>query len=260
LQASRDLASFDWLKHYTLLEAESFRDPAGNSPAATQQIGHVLSPHADMLCRSRLAAKHIDQLVEGFAGRSGGIPFSHDAGDYTFAASASMTKYAMLLLVFSLILPAKLRTFQRHETCLNLNPRRSPMIRPVIQSKGLTFPWPKVLKALSEVRTARKIRPLYGDETGPGLWLVGDKDVYFMPNTTEKAQTIVYAGECDPTKLPFDAWWEKKRATFGGVDGIEFISLRDIETRAAKFQEQHGPPRFFCIVDFTPDNFSTGFL
>jgi hypothetical protein len=51
----------------------------------------------------------------------------------------------------------------------------------------------------------------------------------------------------------------KKRATFGGDDGIEFISLRDSETGAARFQKQHWTPRFFCI-DFTTDNFLTGFL
>jgi hypothetical protein len=85
------------------------------------------------------------------------------------------------------------------------------MSRPVIRSTGLTFPWPKVLEALSKVRAASEFRPLYGDKTGPGLWLVGDDGVYLMPNTTSKGRMIVFARECDPTKLPFDTWWANKR-------------------------------------------------
>jgi hypothetical protein len=133
------------------------------------------------------------------------------------------------------------------------------MNRPVFRSTGLTFPWPKVLMAVAEVRAARDVRTLYGAKTGPGLWLVGDEGVYLMSNTTAKARTIVYARECDPTKLPFDTWWANKQATFGGGDGIEFVPLKDIETSAAEFQKEYGPPRFFH-VDMTPDNFSTGFL
>jgi len=109
------------------------------------------------------------------------------------------------------------------------------------------------------VRTARKIRTLYGAETGPGLWLVGDEGVYLMPNTTAKARTIVYARECDPTKLPFDTWWERKQTSFGGGDGVEFISLNDIETDAAKFQKQRGTPRFL-YVDFMTGKFRTGLI
>jgi len=133
------------------------------------------------------------------------------------------------------------------------------MMRPVTQSKALLFPWPEVLKAVNETRSARSVQTLYREETGPGLWLVGDHGVYLMSNTAAKASAIVYAHRCDPTKFPFDTWWEKKQATFGGGDGVEFISLTDIETLLTQFQEQHGPPRFFYVA-ITPDNFSTGFL
>jgi len=133
------------------------------------------------------------------------------------------------------------------------------MTRAITQSTGLTFPWPKVLKALNEVRTAPEVRTLYGVETGPGLWLVGDEGIYLMPNTTAKARMIVYARECDPTKLPLDTWWAKKQASFGGGDGVEFIPLYDIEALVAEFHKQQGPPRFLH-VDMTPDNFSTGLL
>ena len=50
-----------------------------------------------------------------------------------------------------------------------------------------------------------------------------------MPNTTAGKRIVVYARECDPTKLEFDAWWAAKRATFGDDDGIEFIPIEDIE-------------------------------
>src|SRR3984885_946579 len=70
----------------------------------------------------------------------------------------------------------------------------------------LHFPWADVSKALDEVRSATGIRPLYGTDTGPGLWLVGDQGVYLMPNTTGTKRTIVYARECDPTKLDFETW------------------------------------------------------
>jgi hypothetical protein len=133
------------------------------------------------------------------------------------------------------------------------------MVQPVIRSKALLFPWPDVLRAVNETRSARSVQTLYGEETGPGLWLVGDHGVYLMSNTAAKASAIVYARECDPTKLPFDTWWEKKQATFGGDDGVEFISLTDIETLLTQFQERHGPPRLLRI-EFTPENFSTDFM
>jgi len=38
---------------------------------------------------------------------------------------------------------------------------------------------------------------------------------------------VVYAKECNPTKLKFDEWRENKRASFGGDDGVEFIDLEE---------------------------------
>lgn len=93
----------------------------------------------------------------------------------------------------------------------------------------LHFPWPEGAKALDEVRAATIVRPLYEQVTGKGLWLVGDQGVYLMPNTVGETRTIAYAKECDPTKCEFDDWWNVKRATFGGDDGVEFISIEEIE-------------------------------
>ena len=119
----------------------------------------------------------------------------------------------------------------------------------------LHFPWDEIEKALQEVRTATTVRPLYGNDTGKGLWLVGDEGVYFMPNTTDgihhksrnKGDVLlaVYAKECNPTKLDFDTWWANKRATFGGDDGVEFFKLANVEKFAV------GNPKYL-VAAFTP--------
>jgi hypothetical protein len=98
----------------------------------------------------------------------------------------------------------------------------------------LHFPWPEVATILGEVRVATVVKPLYGNITGKGVWLVGDQGVYLMPNTEGATRTIAYAKECDPKKV--DDWWDVKRASFGGDDGVEFISIEEIERLSA------GPP------------------
>jgi hypothetical protein len=119
----------------------------------------------------------------------------------------------------------------------------------------LHFAGNEIEKALQEVRSASTARPLCGKETGKGLWLVGDQGVYLMPNTTDgihhgsRAQAdpflVVYARECDPTRLDFDTWWANKRASFGGDDGVEFFSLADIEKFAAA-------KPMYLVAEFTP--------
>ena len=114
----------------------------------------------------------------------------------------------------------------------------------------LHFPWPDVAKLLDEVRAARTAKPLYEQVTGKGLWLVGDSGVYLMPNTEHEGKpNVVYAKECDPTKCEFDEWWSVKRATFGGDDGVEFISLAEIEKISAGSPDAQ--PLNLCI-NFTP--------
>jgi hypothetical protein len=117
----------------------------------------------------------------------------------------------------------------------------------------LHFPWPKLSAALDELRAASRVRQLYGRKTGKGLWLVGDQGVYLMPNTTVKKRTTVYARECDPTKLEFDAWWAAKRATFGGDDGIEFIPIEDIERLAPDSPKKPGIVPQHLAIAMTPE-------
>jgi hypothetical protein len=123
----------------------------------------------------------------------------------------------------------------------------------------LHFPWNQIEKALEEVRTAATARTLYETETGKGLWLVGDEGVYLMPNTTDGVhhrkltekdrRLVVYAKECDPTKLDFDTWWENKRASFGGDDGVEFFELAEIERLASTAPK--GAPKYL-VAEISP--------
>ncbi|WP_454858739.1 DUF3085 domain-containing protein [Rhizobium binxianense] len=68
------------------------------------------------------------------------------------------------------------------------------------------------------------------DNRKPGLWLVGDNGVYICSNGTlaEGAKPLVaYAEECDPDTN--DDWFEIKRRTFGGDDGVDFLDAEGLE-------------------------------
>lgn len=74
-------------------------------------------------------------------------------------------------------------------------------------------------------------RPLYeqAEPAPPGFWIVGDEGVYLMhngkgdPGVEGNQAVVAYARECNPKTVPFDDWWEKKRATWGGDDGVDYI-------------------------------------
>jgi hypothetical protein len=114
----------------------------------------------------------------------------------------------------------------------------------------LHFSWAGVAKIIDEVRSATVVNPLYEQVTGKGLWLVGDDGVYLMPNTKcEGVPNVVYARECDPTKLEFDEWWGVKQDTFGGDDGVEFIGIEEIDRLCAGRPDAQ--PISLCI-NFAP--------
>ncbi|MFX4300167.1 DUF3085 domain-containing protein [Pseudosulfitobacter pseudonitzschiae] len=83
-----------------------------------------------------------------------------------------------------------------------------------------------------------------------GLWLVGDQGVYIManvpvtPETRASGDHVVYAAECDPTKLPFDEWYDNKRRIFGGDDGSEFLPAEMIEKALSS-----GPAKLIVDID-----------
>jgi Protein of unknown function (DUF3085) len=103
------------------------------------------------------------------------------------------------------------------------------------ESMKLTFNWSDIQRLIDTTRAAKTTRPLYEEDTGKGLWLVGDEGVYLMSNAAlaegEKLD-VVYARECNPETVPFDQCWSVKRQTFGGDDGVEFISLENFEALA----------------------------
>jgi hypothetical protein len=73
---------------------------------------------------------------------------------------------------------------------------------------------------------ANGVRPLYEQVTGRGYWLVGDEGVYLMHNgqlAKDEKPVVAYAVQCNPKTMDFDAWWQNKRDSFGGDDGVEFI-------------------------------------
>lgn len=102
----------------------------------------------------------------------------------------------------------------------------------------LTFERSGVNELLRHTRAAPRHATLYNDPTTakPGLWLVGDEGVYLMSNGEPAllapghtgGRKIVYASEVDPTKFGFDHWWDAKRRSFGGDDGINYIPYHEI--------------------------------
>jgi hypothetical protein len=94
----------------------------------------------------------------------------------------------------------------------------------------LTFPNADLIRLLEDAtaKWPKGTRANFGQKepAPPGFWLVGDEGVYLMHNgmgTGEGKAVVVYAKECDPTKLAFDDWWGAKQATFGGDDGVEYL-------------------------------------
>ncbi len=101
----------------------------------------------------------------------------------------------------------------------------------------------------------------------PALMLVGDVGVYLMsngdpgllvppdpadPNQSKTKSFVVYARECDPTKMDFDDWWEAKNRLFGGDDGSEHILLTELNAALATY-----PPNMTeLIIDLTADAIS----
>ena len=126
----------------------------------------------------------------------------------------------------------------------------------------LHFPWNEIQKLIEEIDTATIGQPLYGEETGKGFWLVGDHGVYLMPNTTDGIhhrklgkgdnRLVVYARECNPDTMAFDDWWDNKRASFGGDDGVEFLNVQEIISMA----EQGGKNPDSIVIDFMPNQFA----
>ncbi|NTF72743.1 DUF3085 domain-containing protein [Rhizobium rhizogenes] len=111
----------------------------------------------------------------------------------------------------------------------------------------LSFPLTSVREVIARGRADAEAHggfrnPCYGLRPGkdqqPGLWLVGDHGVYLMSNgkLPEGAKPLViYAEECDPRI--HDDWFEVKRRTFGGDDGVDFTDAEQLEAMMAAAPE-----------------------
>lgn len=112
-------------------------------------------------------------------------------------------------------------------------------------SGTLTFDATLVAKLIQTSLAASEFRATYG-QTGkipPGLHFVGDDGIYLMSNAANQPKgadgklPVVYAKECDPTTMEFDAWWAAKNDIFGGDDGVEFLPVDDkVMSAVAKAQ------------------------
>ena len=120
---------------------------------------------------------------------------------------------------------------------------------------NLHFPIDQVRKGLEELSTSTT------NTEEQGFYLVGDQGVYLMPNSNDgkhnaqrgkdDGRFVIYATECDPTKLDFDTWWDNKRASFGGDDGAEFLSLAEIQKTLSA-----NPNAKNLVASMSPDSFS----
>ena len=90
----------------------------------------------------------------------------------------------------------------------------------------------KRLWANAEAHWPNGTRSTWGEEKNPpaGFWIVGDHGVYLMHNgkIAEGEESVVaYAVECNPETC--DDWWEVKRSTFGGDNGVDFVEMELIK-------------------------------
>lgn len=119
-----------------------------------------------------------------------------------------------------------------------------------------------VRRLIEHVRSCSEHRTLYKKKVGPGLFLVGDNGIYLSSNGIPEiledgtlwnrtdpwpsgtSRLVVYAEECNPKTMPFDAWWDEKQRSFGGDDGFEFLSLETVKSMIG--------PKWF-VLDVTKD-------
>ncbi len=95
----------------------------------------------------------------------------------------------------------------------------------------LTFPHADLvsLQEDADANWPNGIRELHGNRE-PGFWIVGDQGVYLLSNAErpgdEYTPFICYAAEANPHTCP--DFWEVKRDTWGGDDGVEFLDASTI--------------------------------
>lgn len=120
----------------------------------------------------------------------------------------------------------------------------------------LTFNRAEVVRLMAHAKEAETHAPAYSQtgEIVPSLWLVGDQGVYLMSNGRPGLKedgggnVVAYAEQINPDKLEFDVWYPRKRTAFGGDDGVEPITVADIEDCLATYPSLTEPLR----ISLTP--------
>lgn len=130
----------------------------------------------------------------------------------------------------------------------------------------LTFLRAEIARLMAHAKTAETHAPAYGQtgEIVPSLWLVGDQGVYLMSNGQPGLKAdgggniVAYAEQINPDRLPFDVWYQRKRTAFGGDDGIEAITVAEIEDCLATYPSLTEPlrisltPRQMALIGYKP--------
>ena len=129
----------------------------------------------------------------------------------------------------------------------------------------ISFPRTEVLNLCEHVLTCCNYLTLYQDPTttAPGLWLIGDEGIYLASNGIPRLRAdgttgaidenhpayVVYANECNPAIHSFYEWRHIKRQSWGGDDGIEFLSAQYI----SHWLEISGE---ILYLDITPEQYA----
>ncbi len=107
----------------------------------------------------------------------------------------------------------------------------------------LEFDAQVVRRLVEHTKAAPEHAKTWGQEVAEsGLFLAGDQGVYLMSNGNpplmadgsigetgkEGKRMVVYAKGINPDTD--EGWYEKKAATFGGDDGVEFLPVAGIES------------------------------
>lgn len=99
----------------------------------------------------------------------------------------------------------------------------------------LYFPFAGLVALAEHAKGSPSHQPdLEGNAIGPSLTIAGDHGVYMLSNglpmlpkaNGKPGTAVVYAEGCDPDKD--DDWYDLKRSTFGGDDGIDDLGLVDM--------------------------------
>jgi hypothetical protein len=111
----------------------------------------------------------------------------------------------------------------------------------------ISFDRAAVMRLIAHANAASEHRSPWGERKprGPQLLLVGDDGVYLMSSGLPAmpgakggtSNFVVYAKQCDPTKMSDDRCRDAKERYFGGDDGIEYLPVALFEQALATYPE-----------------------